>query len=177
MRTDQKILLHIFFRRAGAEVRDLIKDFAGLKMRVEPLPRSTSLCGVGGPRNCRCSLCRAPAYADGARRGDDAVLYHLARKAGRGRAIAARWVYLLSGLVALRPGHGTLQGMFLVVYCGRGPYAYFLNLVARKLWNFNVNGWIQRWFTALFLQYVEDRSDIRGLMGTASSALLNIRLS
>ena len=41
----------------------------------------------------------------------------------------------------------------------------------------DIRTWVWRWLTALFLQYVEDRCDLRGLLGTASSVLLNISIA
>ena len=151
--------------------RELILDFVGSKETVAPLPRR-SLCFLGSPRNCRCSGCRTPAG-----RRDDRILQRLARKAGRGRAFASRWVHLLSGTVALRAGHGILHGMLLAADCGRGPHVRFLTSCAPQLLRNDIAPWVWRWLTALFLQYVEDRCDLRGLLGTVSSVLLDISIA
>ena len=152
-----RLAVRMILRRRipDAVARELILDFVGSKETVAPLPRR-SLCFLGSPRNCRCNGCRTPAG-----RRDDRILQRLARKAGRGRAFASRWVHLLSGTVALRAGHGILHGMLLAVNCGRGPHVRFLKTCAQEL----------------FLQYVEDRCDLRGLLGTASSVLLNISIA
>ena len=166
-----RLAVRIFLRRMIPDtvVRELILHFVGSKATVKKLPLA-SLCSLGSPRNCRCHHCRSPAghfY-------DDPIMQHLARKAGRGRAFASRWVHLLSGTVALRAGHGILHGMLLAADCGRGPHVRFLRSPMPKLLCEDIRPWVWRWLTALFLQYVEDRCDLRGLLGTASSVLFNI---
>ena len=169
LRLAVRMILRRRIREAVA--RELILDFVGSKASVAPLPRR-SLCFLGSPRNCRCNGCRTPAG-----RRDDRILQRLARKAGRGRAFAARWVHLLSGTVALRAGHGILHGMLLAADCGRGPHVSFLRSRVPELLCNDIRPWVWRWLTALFLQYVEDRCDLRGLLGTASSVLLNISIA
>ena len=94
---------------------------------------------------------------------------------GRGRAIAARWVYLLSGAVsATTPvpgGHGVLEGMFMAADISRGahvrlieanvPAKIFMRGDPQSLAFRGNHPW--RWFTALFLQYLSDRSDFRDI--------------
>ena len=161
------LLMILRKRIPDAVALELILDFVGSKATVSPLPRR-SPCFSGGPRNCRCNGCRTP---DGRR--DDRILQRLARKAGRGRAFASRWVHLLSGTVALRAGHGILHGMLLAADCGRGPHVSFLRSRVPELLCNDIRPWVWRWLTALFLQYVDDRCGLKGLLGTASSVLLD----
>ena len=91
--------------------------------------------------------------------------------------MAARWVHLLSGTVALQPDHGILQGMLLATGCGRGPRARFLRSCIPELLSNDVAGWVWYWLTALFLQYVGGRSDMRGMLGTAASVLLRVDIA
>ena len=169
-----RLAVRIFLRRMIPDtvVRELILHFIGSKATVKKLPL-TSLCFLGTPRNCRCNRCRNPTVYF----NDDPILRRLARKTGRGRAIASRWVYLLSGIVALRAGHGILHGMLLAANCGRGPHVRFLMSPMPKRLCEDIRPWVWRWLTALFLQYVEDRSDLRSLLGTATSVLFNISIT
>ena len=70
-----------------------------------------------------------------------------------------------------------MNGMLIAAGCGRGPHVRFLTSCAPELLRNDVRPWVWRWLTALFLQYVEDRCDLRGLLGTASSVLLNISIA
>ena len=152
-----------------AVARKLILNFVGSNATVMKLPL-TSLCSLGTPRNCRCNRCRNPiAYFH-----DDPIMLQLAHKGRRRRSIASRWVYLLSGTVALKASHGILHGMLLAANCGRGPHVRFLMSPMPKRLCEDIRPWVWRWLTALFLQYVNDRSDLRGLLGTATSVLFNI---
>ena len=159
-------------RRAipGVELREFIHAYEDAPLRIPALPSGRSLCGYGGQKNCRCRRCKGPVHC----KGDDPILCKIALKTGRfhrgrQRNKAARWVYLLSGIVSLRRGHGILEGMLLAVSCGRGAHAHFLNRCKHVLFA-EVNVLASRWLAALFLQYVEDRSDVRGLTGTAATA-------
>jgi hypothetical protein len=167
-----RVAVRIVFRRRipDAVVRKSILQFAGSYATCVPLPRR-SLCLLGSPRNCRCSGCRSPADPRG-----DRILLRLARKAGRGRAVASRWVHLLSGIVAMRADHGILHGMLLAAECCRGPHVSFLWSRSPELLFGDIRPWVLRWLTAIFLQYVGDRSDLRGLVGTSSSVYLRICL-
>ena len=167
-----RVVVRMLLRRSlpAIATRELIHDFLGSKGNVRPLPKR-SLCLLGTARNCRCNHCRIPAE-----RQDDRILHRLARKCGRGRAVAARWVHLLSGTVALRAGHGILHGMLIAAGCGRGPHVSLLSSRVPRLLSNDVRPWVWRWLTAVFLQYVKDRCDMRGLLGTAASVLLNISI-
>ena len=167
-----RVVVRMLLRRSlpAIATRELIHDFLGSKGNVRPLPKR-SLCRLGTARNCRCNHCRIPAE-----RQDDRILHRLARKS-RGRAAAARWVHLLSGTVALRAGHGILHGMLIAAGCGRGPHVSLLSSRVPRLLSNDVRPWVWRWLTAVFLQYVKDRCDLRGLLGTAASVLPNISIS
>ena len=105
------------------------------------------------------------------------MLHRLARKAGRGRAFAARWVHLLSGLAARQAAHGVLHGLLLAAGCGRGPHVRFLQACLPELVPNTIKPWVWGWTTALFLPYVTERCDLRSLLGTASSVLLRISIA
>ena len=77
--------------------RRSILAYLGMRPRVRPLWKGYSLCSVGTPYNCRCERCRAPIAGNQAAWN---LLARLSRKHGRGRAKAARWMYLLSGLLS-----------------------------------------------------------------------------
>ena len=172
LRLDERIILRRKIQEAGVEKR--ILDFVGSYSQVHPLGNRRMLCDVGTFRNCRCKRCRLPKELVSPY---DRLLDHLARKNGRGRAQAARWVHLLSSMVALHRYHGILHGMLLAADCGRGPHVSFLRSRVPELLCNDIRPWVWRWLTALFLQYVEDRCDLRGLLGTASSVLLNISIA
>ena len=154
-----------------------VLDYMGSRPRVLPI-RQCSQCWRGTAKSCRCLRCRAP-LADSWRAWS--LLARLGRKNGRGRAIAARWVYLLSGVVsATTPvpgGHGVLEGMFMAADISRGPHVrlieanvpakIFMRGDPRPLAFRGNRPW--RWLAALFLQYLSDRSDFRGLLGSVTS--------
>ena len=91
--------------------------------------------------------------------------------------MAARWVHLLSGIVSRQPAHGVLQGMLLAAGCGRGPHVRFLRSCLPELASTALTNWVGAWMTAVFLQYVSERGDMRALLGTASSVLLGIDIA
>ena len=84
---------------------------------------------------------------------------------------------MLSGTVALEGDHGILNGMLIAAGCGGGPHVSLLSLRVPALVSTDVRPWVWRWLTAVFLQYVKDRCDLRGLLGTAASVLLNINIA
>ena len=84
---------------------------------------------------------------------------------------------MLSGTVALRAGHGILHGMLIAAGCGRGPHVSLVSSRVPVLLSNDVRPWVWRWLTALFLQYMKYRCDLRGLLGTASSVLLDISIA
>ena len=86
-------------------------------------------------------------------------------------------MYLLSGLLSpTTPSsttpHGVLEGMFMAADIARGPRARFIcaNIPAQFFVRdgrpLRLRGGKWRWATAIFLQYVSDRADFRGLLGT-----------
>ena len=139
------VFVRMLLRRSlpAIATRELIHDFVGSNGNVRPLPKR-SLCLLGTARNCRCHGCRTP---DG--RHDDCILQRLARKCGRGRAVAARWVHLLSGTVALQGDHGILNGMLIAAGCGRGPHVSLLSSRVPAPLSNDVRSWAWRWLTAL----------------------------
>ena len=166
-----RVCVRMALRRlmTDADARARVLQFLGA---VIPLP-GTSLCRVGTARNCRCHVCRAPRRHDG--HLEDRVMARLATAYGRGRAIPARWVHLLSGIVAKHPNHGTLTGLLIVVGCGRGPHATMLNHgKVMALYSRLVRPWVWRWMVAAFMPYVQDRGTFRELLGSTLSALLRI---
>lgn len=164
-------------RVSDVTIRRMVLDYMGSRPRVLPI-RQCSQCWYGTAKSCRCLRCKSP-LADN--RSNWNLLARLGRKNGRGRAIAARWVYLLSGVVsATTPvpgGHGVLEGMFMAADISRGPHVRLIeaNVPAKIFMRgdprpvaFRGNRpW--RWFIALFLQYLSDRSDFRGLLGSVTS--------
>ena len=155
----------------AATAIELIHDFAGLKGRVHVLPKGP-LCSLGTARSCRCNFrCRRPTD----RCGDDFIFDRLARNCGRGRAVAARWVHVLSGAVARQGDHGVLHGMFITANCGRGAHVeLFRRTQIPRILSAEVPLWVWRWFIALFSQYTRDRPDLRSLIGTAASVFFPI---
>ena len=164
-------------RVSDVTIRRMVLDYMGSRPRVLPI-RQCSQCWYGTAKSCRCLHCRAPLADNGVNAN---LLLRLGRKNGRGRAIAARWVYLLSGVVStttpIPGGHGILEGMFLAADISRGPHVRFIeaNVPAKIFrrrdphplaWRGNR---VWRWFTALFLQCLSDRSDFRGLLGSVAS--------
>ena len=154
----------------GVEMREFIHAYEDAPLRLTALPSGQSLCGFGGNLNCRCHRCIGNGVS-----GQDPVLHNISVKSGhfhrgRLRAKAARWVYLLSGMVSARRGHGALEGLLLAVRCGRGAHAQFLNFYLRRVFINTPRECATRWITALFMQYVDDRSDVRGLTGTAAAS-------
>ena len=149
--------VRLMLRRAIADVetRKVILAFLGSKATVRS-PRGRFLCFVGTARNCRCNNCRIPVC-----QRDDSILDRLARKCGRGRAVAARWVHLLSGAAAQHGGYGLLSGMLLAVWCGRGPHAMVLNSGVLKIWGDRVRSWVWREFMPLFPEHVSVRCNQR----------------
>ena len=156
-----------------------VLDYMGSRPRVLPL-RKCSQCQYGTAKRCRCLRCKAPLEGNGISSWN--IMLRLSRKNGRGRAIAARWVYLLSGVVvsttsASTPGHAALKGMFLAADVSRGPHARFIeaNVPAKIFRRSDPRPLAQRgnrpwrWFTALFLHDLSDRSDFRGLLGSVES--------
>ena len=156
-----------------------VLDYMGSRPRVLPL-RKCSQCQYGTAKSCRCLRCKAPLEGNGISSWN--IMLRLSRKNGRGRAIAARWVYLLSGVVvsttsASTPGHAALKGMFLAADVSRGPHARFIeaNVPAKIFRRSDPRPLAQRgnrpwrWFTALFLHDLSDRSDFRGLLGSVES--------
>ena len=132
-----------------------------------PLRKHYSLCYTGTLRNCRCENCRGPSLSEMTggtmvvQLSVDPIFQKLRRQCGHGRRIAARWVYLLAGAVAMRPDHGRLSGLLIADGVGRGPHVFlfnsspFLRLPRRT----EVPYWVWRWCAALFLEYVQDRND------------------
>ena len=154
----------------GVEMREFIHAYEDAPLRLTALPSGQSLCGFGGNLNCRCHRCIGNGVS-----GQDPVLHNISVKSGhfhrgRLRAKAARWVYLLSGMVSARRGHGALEGLLLAVRCGRGAHAQFLNFYLRRVFINTPRARAARWITALFMQYVDERSDVRGLTGTAAAS-------
>ena len=96
---------------ADLVVRKRILQFIGSEDTVRPLPQ---LCFLGTARNCRCHFCRLPAASF-----DDSILQRLARKTGRGRAVAARWVHICSH--AQRHGGAAWRPQDLERDARRGP--------------------------------------------------------
>ena len=154
--------------------RSNILAYTGSRQRVRPLRKGYSLCSVGTPYNCRCNRCRGPTAGN---RPAWNLLVRLGRKHGRGRAIAARWMYLLSGLLSpTTPSsttpHGVLEGMFMAADIARGPRARFINanvpaqFFVRDARPLRLRRGRWRWATAIFLQFVSERADFRGLLGT-----------
>ena len=94
-----------------------------------------------------------------------------------GRAVAARWVHLLSGIVSRQPAHGVLQGVLLAAGCGRGPPPRCLRTCLPALASTALTNWVGAWMTALFLQYVSERGDLRALLGTSSSVLFCVYIA
>ena len=125
------------------------------------------LCSLGTARSCRCNFrCRRPTD----RCGDDFIFDRLARNCGRGRAVAARWVHVLSGVVAQHGSHGVLHGMFITANCGRGAHVeLFRRTGIPRILSEEIPLWVWRWFIALFSQYTRDRTDLRSFKGTAAS--------
>ena len=167
-----RIVARMMLRRKlpAATTIELIHDFAGLKGRVHVLPKGP-LCSWGTARSCRCNFrCRRPIDLHGDVCEDDFIFDHLARKCGRGRAVAARWVHVLSGVVAQHGDHGVLHGMFITASCGRGAHVeLFRRTQIPRILSAEVPLWVWRWFIALFSQYTRDRPDLRSLKGTAAS--------
>ena len=91
--------------------------------------------------------------------------------------MAARWVHLLSGAVAREPAHGVLHGLLLAAGCGRGPHVKFLRSCLPELASTALTNWVGTWMTAVFLQYVSERGELRALLGTASAVLLSIDIA
>ena len=155
--------------------RRSILAYLGMRPRVRPLWKGYSLCSVGTPYNCRCERCRAPIAGNQAAWN---LLARLSRKHGRGRAKAARWMYLLSGLLSpTTPSsttpHGVLEGMFMAADIARGPRARFINAnlpaqffmwAEERTLRLRRGRW--RWAAAIFLQFVSERADFRGLCGS-----------
>ena len=180
-------------------VRMHILDFMGTRQAVLPLPRGHSMCTslenkCGTSLCCRCSRCKAPLGYQ-----EDRVLRKLARKVGRGhaymifriayqcvflltiiltgRAVAARWLHLLAGLVARFPEDGALHGLLLAAGCARGAEVSFLRDCLPELVDNAVANWVWTWVAALFVQYVSDRAPLRAKLGTAFSEVLRISLN
>ena len=169
-----RLAMRMALRRRIADVaaRMTILQFVGSRSTVQPLPSGTSLCYWGTPRCCRCTRCRGPPGDS-----DPRALRRLARKYGHGRARAARWMHLLSGLVSRHPAHGVLHGLLLTAGCGRGPHVRFLQSRLPELVPNAIKPWVRGWMTALFLPYVRERCDLRSLLGTASFVLLRINIT
>ena len=169
-----RLLVRMLLRRKVTELgaRKLMLHFLWKRASVRLVPRG-SLCYFGTPRNCRCNACREPPPVG---HRDDRILGRLARKQGRGRAVASRWVHLLSGKVALQADDGILHGMLIAAGCGRGPHVALLRTRVPNLLGSRVREWVWRWLVAVFLEYVKDRSDFRSLLGTAASVVLNINI-
>ena len=91
--------------------------------------------------------------------------------------MAARWVHLLNGTVALQPDHGILHGVLLAAGCGRGPRVRCLRSCAPEILSNDITGWVWYWLTALFLQHVKGRSDLRSMLGAAASVLLHVDIA
>ena len=91
--------------------------------------------------------------------------------------MAARWPHLLGGLVARMPAHGVLHGLLIASGCGRGPQVRFLRSCLPELVSNAVAPWVWAWMAALFMQYVGERTDVRAMLGTASSVLLRLHIT
>ena len=142
-------------------VCNMIGLFLGTNLKPAPLPRC-SLCGYGTALNCRCSCCRHV---------NARIAERLAKKGGRGRAVAARWVHLLALSVgAARSGsHNALDGLLLSRGCSLGnPHAFLANVL--QFWAFRGGGQIPSykafvWIMALVLQYTADRAGLILMIG------------
>ena len=98
-------------------------------------------------------------------------MLHLAKKVGRGRAVAARWVHLVALAVgAVSTGsHNALYGLLLSRGCSLGNANAFLVNVA-KFWAFRGGGHIPShkafvWIMAVVMQYTEDRAGLISMIG------------
>ena len=160
---------------------------AFINQPVQHLPLYCTLCRYGTSRNCRCFRCRGPQWEgpgyDGQMKlelhSDDILMRRLTTAIGmfiikpqrHRRKKAARWLYLLAGVVAMQPDHGCLTGLLIAANVGRGPHVGLLRSPGFRRLTRHVDQpiWVWRWFTALFLHYVRDRAacETRGLWGTA----------
>ena len=154
-------LLKLAPRRLPFIVRNMLGRFLGTSLPAPPLPKR-SLCRFGTALNCRCARCRHV---------DTRIVLHLAKKVGRGRAVAARWVHLVALAVgAARSGsHNALDGLLLSRGCSLGNANAFLLNVA-KFWAFRGGGQIPShkafvWIMALVMQYTEDRAGLISMIG------------
>ena len=160
---------------------------AFINQPVQHLLLYCTLCRYGTSRNCRCFLCRGPQWEgpgyDGQMKlelhSDDILMRRLTTANGmfiikpqrHRRKKAARWLYLLAGVVAMQPDYGCLTGLLIAANVGRGPHVGLLRSPGfrRLTRHVDLPIWVWRWFTALFLHYVRDRAtcETRGLWGTA----------
>ena len=154
-------LLKLAPRRLPFIVRNMLGRFLGTSLPAPPLPKR-SLCREGTALNCRCARCRHV---------DTRIVLHLAKKVGRGRAVAARWVHLVALAVgAARSGsHNALDGLLLSRGCSLGnPNAFLVNVP--KFWAFRDGGHIPShkafvWIMALVMQYTADRAGLSSMIG------------
>ena len=157
-------------------LRRLILEFAGSKLRVLPLPKHCSLCRFGTNLNCRCEKCRCPVQTGGMYLSSDRIFLHLQRRHGHRRLLAARWVHLLSAVVATKPEHSSLNSLLIAAKLGHGPHVGLLNSMdfVRLIRHVRVQNWVWRWFAALFVEYAQSRAGARCLLDVASTTLLNL---
>ena len=70
-----------------------------------------------------------------------------------------------------------LHGLMLAADCARGPQVRFLRTCLPELAPSALSSWVGTWFSALFVQYVDERAGLRAMLGTASSVLLRIDIA
>ena len=110
------------------------------------------------------------------------LLEKFSTKYGRGRAVEARWVYLVIRKVGREEDgrYNALDGLLLVKDNSTGPAYSFLEVV-NIIWagptdRYNqlpgVSGRAFGLFVSLFMQYTENRRDVPGMVGTSTLVYL-----
>jgi len=178
----RRTCLLLLWESLNPQTMEIIAHFAALNLPVKPLPKC-SLCHYGTPLNCRCARCKCPAQ--GRRTGGLAMLLEkFSTKYGRGRAVEARWVYLVIRKVGREEDgrYNALDGLLLVKDNSTGPACLFLKVVPSIWAGPTVGGMLPAavmsssrafiWFMSLFMQYTENRRDVPGMVGTSTLVYL-----
>jgi hypothetical protein len=158
-------------RRLGRTAFRFVSQFIGL-MRPIKKPQWR----FHGDSPCRCAHCKCPENAIGM---PWRILYALRKKRNRGTAVAARWVYILSRIIAQSTdgANNSLDGLLLAVDCSSGPATLFLQGLPQHWAGPSINHmthWFAsfHWCMSLFMQFTGQRPSLPCMVGISSLVFL-----